>query len=61
MNDEANEKHDCFNFYSRLDRNRLICDKCGKIATLQNKKNPVEDFLANIDDGIDLDKEGENC
>ncbi len=53
---EQKGKHKCFDHYSRLDRKRLICDKCGKITTLENKKNPVRDFIDNIDDGIDLNE-----
>lgn len=48
--------HECFNYYRRVGRRKLICDMCGKVTTLQNKKNPVRDFIENIDDGIDLDE-----
>ncbi len=47
--------HDCFKYYKRIGR-ELHCDKCGNITTLENKKNPVRDFIENIDDGIDLNE-----
>jgi Fe2+ or Zn2+ uptake regulation protein len=46
------EGHKCFDHYRRVDRKQLICDMCGKVTTLENKKNPVKDFIGNIYDGI---------
>ncbi len=48
--------HKCFDYYRRVGRRKLICDKCGKVTTLQNKKNPVSDFIQNIDDEIGLNE-----
>ena len=53
---ESKGGRECFNHYRRVGRKKLICDMCGKVTTLENKKNLVSDFLNNIDDGIDLNE-----